>query len=123
MKTTLNRIAAFLAFTLGAMSVVAGWRAMQGWDPGYSILGWLPVYNLIMGILTVLIPAVLIWREHRFSMPAAIGTTSLHALVFLVLVTAFRGTVAAESVAAMLFCFGLWLVILGLMFLAWRKNT
>jgi len=78
-KVQLNRIAAFLAFTLGAMSVVAGWRA--------------------------------------------IGTTSLHALVFLVLVTAFRGTVAAESVAAMLFRLGLWLVILGLMFLAWRKNT
>ena len=123
MKTKLNRIAAFLAFAIGAMSVVAGWRAMQGWDPGYSVLGWLPVYNLIMGILTVIIPAVLIWREHRFAMPVAIGTFSLHALVFLVLVAAFRGTVAAESVSAMLFRLGLWLVILGLMFFAWRKNT
>jgi len=123
MKTKLNRIAAFLAFAIGVMSVVAGWRAMQSWNPGYSVLGWLPVYNLIMGILTVLIPAALIWREHRFAMPAAIGTISLHALVFLVLVTAFRGTVAVESVSAMLFRLGLWLVILGLMFFAWRKNT
>jgi hypothetical protein len=123
MKTTLNRIAAFLAFAIGAMSVVSGWRAMQGWDPGYLVLSWLPVYNFGMGILTVIIPSVLIWREHRFAMPAAIGAFSLHALVLLVLVTAFRGTVAAESVSAMLFRLGLWLVILGLMFFARRNNS
>lgn len=123
MKTTLNRIAAFLAFAIGAMSVVSGWRAMQGWDPGYSVLGWLPVYNLIMGILTVLIPAVLIWRMHRFALPAAIGTFSLHALVFLLLVTAFREAVAAESISAMVFRLAIWLVVLGLMFFARRKTS
>lgn len=105
------------------MSVVAGWSAMRGWNPGYSVLGWLPVYNFSMGILTVIIPAVLIWREHRFATPAALGTFSLHALILLVLVTVFGGRVATESIFAMLFRLAVWLVILGLMFVAQRKNS
>ncbi len=122
MKPALNKIAAVLAFAIGAMSVVSGWRAMQGWDPGYSVLGWLPVYNFTIGILTVFIPAVLIWRAHRFALPAAVGTFSLHTLVFLLLITFFRAEVAAESISAMLFRLGVWLAVLGLMFFARRTN-
>lgn len=122
MKTTLNRIASLLAFAIGAMSVFSGWRAMQGWEPGYSVLGWLPVYNFALGILTVIIPAVLIWREHRFALPAAIGTFSLHAIVLLLLVTFYGGIVAAESISAMLFRLGIWVAILGLMLFARRIN-
>ncbi len=122
MKSTLNKIAAFLAFMIGAMSVVSGWRAMQGWDPGYSVLGWLPVYNFGMGVLTVFIPSILIWRESRWASPTAIGFFGIHAVVFLVLVTAFHGAVATESLLAMLFRLATWVAILGLMFFARRKR-
>ncbi len=122
MKPALNKIAAVLAFAIGAMSVISGWRAMQGWNPGYSVLGWLPVYNFTIGILTVFIPAALIWRAHRFALPAAIGTFSLHTLVFLLLITFFHAAVAAESILAMLFRLGVWLTVLGLMFFARRTN-
>lgn len=121
MNTTPNKIAAILAFIIGAMSVIAGAKVLQGWNPGYFVLNWLPVYNFGMGVLTVLIPSILIWRESRLASPTAIGTFGIHAVVLLVLITVFRGTVATESILAMLFRLVTWVVILGLMFFARRK--
>lgn len=123
MKFTWNKVAAFLTFMIGAMSVVSGWRAMQGWNPGYFVLGWLPFYNFVMGILTIIILAVLIWRESRFALPAAISVFGVHAAVFLTLITTFSNTVAKESVSATLFRLGIWLVILGVMIFAHRKDS
>ncbi|MBI5945745.1 MAG: hypothetical protein HY864_15395 [Chloroflexi bacterium] len=116
MNTTLNKIASVLAFILGGLSILAGGMAARGWDPGYFVLHWLPVYNFIMGLLTVSIPAILIWRNSRYAMPAAIATFSIHAVVTLLLLSAFRGTPAAESLAAMTFRLVVWLIILVLMF-------
>jgi len=79
--STPNKIAAALAFMVGASSIVAGGMAMRYWEPGYFVLNWLPVYNLIMGALTVFIPAILIWHESRYALPTAIGTFSIHAVV------------------------------------------
>lgn len=123
MKLTWNKIAAFLTFLIGAMSVVSGWRAMQGWNPGYFVLGWLPLYNFMMGILTVTVPAALIWRESRFALLSAISVFAAHAAILLILITAFSNTVAQESISAMLFRIGVWLVILGVMILAHRKDS
>jgi len=95
---------------------------MRGWDPGYFVLNWLPVYNFIMGVLTVIIPAILIWRNSRYAMPAAIATFSIHAIVTLLLLSVFRGTPAAESILAMTFRLVVWLIILALMFFQSWKN-
>ncbi len=122
MNTNLNKIASILAFIVGAMSIVAGGKAMQGWDPGYSVLNWLPVYNFIMGVLTVSIPAILIWRNSKHAMSAAIATFSIHVIVTLLLLTIFSGTVAANSVGAMISRLITWLIILALMFFQSRKN-
>ncbi len=97
------------------MSIVAGGKAMQGWNPGYNVLSWLPVYNFVMGILA-LIPAVLLWINHRFGLAASIATLSVHALVFLLLLITFRDQVAVQSIAAMIFRLVVWVVVLGLMF-------
>ena len=123
MNTTLNKIASILAFILGALSIIAGGMAMRGWSPGYFVLNWLPVYNFIMGALTVFIPATLIWRNSRHAMPAAIATFGIHAIVTLLLLSAFRGTPAAESILAMIFRLVVWLIILALMFFQSRKNN
>ena len=120
MNMPLNQIASILAFIIGIMSIVAGGKAMQGWNPGYSVLTWLPVYNFIMGIFA-LIPAVLIWINHRYAMITSIATFSIHAIVLLILFTAFRNTVAYQSLAAMIFRLITWLAILALMFFQARK--
>lgn len=116
----MNQIASVLAFIIGSMSIVAGAKAMRGWDPGYSVITWLPVYNFVMGILT-LIPAALIWVNHRYAMIAAIGTFSIHAIVLLLLLTVFRSNVAFQSVTAMIFRLVVWIAILALLFFQARR--
>jgi len=122
MKTALTKIASILAFIIGAMAIFAGAQALLGKDPGYYVINWLLLYNYTVGILTVFITAVLIWTNHRFALPAAIGTFSLHALVMLLLLTVYRGVVAPDSLVAMTIRLVVWLIILGLMFLQRHKN-
>ncbi len=116
-----HQIASLLAFLVGIMSIVAGGKAMQGWNPGYSVLTWLPVFNFVMGILT-LIPAVLIWTNHRYAMISSIVTFGIHAIVLLILFIAFRNTVAYQSLAAMMFRLVVWITILALMYFQTRKG-
>ncbi|MBI5824540.1 MAG: hypothetical protein HZB18_10970 [Chloroflexi bacterium] len=121
MNMSLNQVASVLAFIIGIMSIVAGGKAMQGWNPGYSVLTWLPVYNFVMGILA-LIPAVLIWMNHRYALIASIAAFGVHAIVLLILFTAFRNTVAYQSLAAMMFRLVVWIAILALMYFQARKG-
>ena len=116
------RIAAVLAFIIGAMAVFAGGRVLLGTDPGYFVINWLPVYNFVAGVLTVLVTAPLIWRESRYAWPAALATFGAHAVVMLILLTASRSVVATESIVAMTVRLTVWLVILVLMFLQGRKD-
>lgn len=110
------RIAAILAFLVGILSIVAGGMVVRGWRPGYSILSWLPVYNLVVGLLTLL-PAILLWVNHEYAIAASIATLALHAMVLLLLLTVFRGQAAAQSIGAMSFRMIAWIVILALV--AW----
>lgn len=123
MNTTMNKIAAILTFIIGILSIFAGALAMTGWEPGYFVLNWLPVYNFILGMLTVFIPAILIWKNSKHAMPAAIATFSIHAIVTLLLLTTFRKTVAANSIGAMIFRLVIWLIILALMIVQSRRQA
>ena len=114
MNTILVKLPSILAFLVGAMSIVAGGMVIRGWRPGYSILSWLPVYNFVFGLLT-LIPAVLLWINHRYALTASIITLSLHAIVLVLLFTAFRNTAAFQSVGAMTFRVVTWVAILALL--------
>ena len=122
MNTTFNNIAAVLAFIIGGMAVFAGGQALLGKDPGYLVINWLLLYNYTIGILTVFVSAILIWKNSRFALPAAVGTFSLNALVMLILQTAFRDVVAPDSIVAMTIRLVAWAIILGLMFLQQRRN-
>ena len=121
MKTNLNKIAAILAFIIGAMAVFAGGQALLGKDPGYYVINWLLLYNYTVGILTVFLAAHLIWTNSRFALPAAIGIFSIHALVMIILLTGYRDVVATDSIVAMTIRIVVWLIILVLMFLQRRK--
>jgi hypothetical protein len=118
---SLNQIASVLAFLVGIMSIVAGGKAIQGWNPGYSVLTWLPVYNFVMGMLTI-IPAILIWINNRYALVIALAAFGIHALVLLLLLSVFRGIVATQSIAAMIFRLVVWLAILALMFFQSQKK-
>lgn len=114
MNTLLAKLPSFLAFLVGAMSIVAGGMVMRGWKPGYSILSWLPMYNFVLGLLT-LVPAYLLWVDHRYALVASIVTFSVHTIVLFLLLTAFRGQVAGQSIGAMSFRVIAWIVILALL--------
>ena len=114
MNTFLTKLPSILAFLVGAMSIVAGGMVLRGWKPGYSVLSWLPVYNFVLGMLT-LIPAYLLWVDHRYAFVASIVTFGVHAIVLLLLLTLFRGQVATQSIGAMSFRLIVWIIILALL--------
>lgn len=122
MNATLNKIAAILAFVIGAMAVFAGGKVLLGNDPGYYVINWLPVYNYTIGILTVFITAALIWVRHRLALPIAAATFGVHTLVMLVLQVAYRDVVAIDSVVAMTIRLIAWVIILTLMFFQTQKT-
>lgn len=115
MNTKRAQIAAVLAFIIGAMAVFAGGRVLLGTDPGYYVIDWLPVYNFAVGVVTVGVTAVLIWRNGRYTRPAAMATFAAHTLVMLILLAAYRDVVAPDSLVAMTVRIVVWLIILVLL--------
>ncbi|MBK7200281.1 hypothetical protein [Candidatus Amarolinea dominans] len=122
MNITFNKIASALAFLIGVMAIFAGGQVLLGKDPGYHVINWLVLYNYTIGILTVFTTAVLIWTQHKYALPAAIGTLGVHALVMLIIQTAYRGVVASDSLRAMTIRIVVWLIILTLMFVGSRRG-
>lgn len=122
MKTTLNKVAAALAFIIGAMAVFAGGKTLLGNIPNYHVINWLLLYNYTMGIVTISVTAYLIWSNNKLALPAALSTFSIHAIVMLILQTAFRNIVAMESIVAMLIRLTTWFIIVSLMLLEVRSN-
>ena len=122
MKTNLNKIAAVLAFIIGAMAVFAGGQVLLGKLPDYYVINWLPVYNYTVGILTIFVTVILIWMRHRLALPVAIATFGVHTLVMLVIQTAYRDVVATDSIMAMTIRITFWIIILALMYFQSRKT-
>lgn len=116
MKTIFTKIASILAFMIGAMAIFAGGQVLLGKDPGYYVINWLPVYNYTAGILTFFITAILIWVNSKFALAATIGTFSVHALVMVILQTAYRDVVAPDSIMAMTVRMVVWGIVLVLIF-------
>lgn len=121
MNTKLSKTAAIIAWIIGGMAVFAGGRMLLGTLPDYYVIDWLPIYNFIVGVVTMLVTAVLIWRNSRYALPAAVATFTAHVLVLLGLLTAFRDVVAQDSLAAMTVRSVTWTIILALMFRAVNK--
>ncbi|MBE0682291.1 MAG: hypothetical protein IH589_10285 [Anaerolineales bacterium] len=117
-----RKIAAVLAFVVGIFSIFAGGMAMRGWEPGYSMLGWLPIYNFSMGILTVFIPTVLIWKNNRHASTGAFLFFGIHTGATALLLLVFRDSVATQSLLAMTFRLVVWLVILALIYFSKPKT-
>jgi hypothetical protein len=122
MKLNRSKIAAILAWVIGAMAIVAGGQVLMGRDPGYYVINWLPVYNFAIGLATFFLTAILIWRKSRYAMPAVIATFSLHTLVMIILQLGFRQVVATESIFAMTIRMVVWVIIIVLLLAEARKG-
>jgi hypothetical protein len=121
-KFFLNKIAAILAFIIGVMAIFAGGQVLLGILPDYYVIDWLPIYNFVVGIASAFFTAIVIWKSSRLALPAAIGTFSLHAVVMVILQTAYHNVVAPDSIKAMTVRLIIWIIILILMIVQQRKN-
>ncbi len=88
----------------------------------YYVIDWLPVYNLIAGLVSSFVTAILIWKGSKYAMSAAVGIFAVHGIVMLVLQTAYRDLVAPDSIKATTVRLVVWLIILTLMIVQARKN-
>lgn len=121
-KSRLNKIASVLAFVIGAMAMFAGGKVLLGTLPDYYVIDWLPAYNFAMGAISIFFSSVVIWKNNKFAMPAAIGTFSLHAIVMLVLLSVYRAVVAPDSIVAMSVRLAFWAIILALLIVQQRQK-
>lgn len=118
----LNRIASVLALVIGLMAVFAGGKVLLGILPDYYVIDWLPIYNFALGVISIFFSSIVIWKNNKLALPAAFGTFSLHAIVMLILQTAYREVVATDSIVAMTVRLSVWILIIILLFFQQRKN-
>ena len=121
-KSLLNKIASILALVIGAIAVFAGGRVLLGILPDYYVIDWLPVYNFIMGVVSIFFSSVVIWKNNKFAIPVSIGTFGLHAIVMLILQTVYRQVVAPDSIVAMTVRLIIWAIIVILLIVQQRKK-
>ena len=123
MNSKLRKIAAVIALLIGAMSIFAGGQvALLGKVMDYYVVDWLPVYNLIVGIISAFFTAIVIWKGSKIALPAAIATLISHGTVMVILQTAYRDVVAPDSIKATIVRIVLWLIILTLMIIQARQD-
>lgn len=119
MKTILI-IATILAILIGILSIISGSMVLTGLRTvDYRILDWLVVYNVLLGIISIL-GAYQIGKQHSKSKLMVMAILSLHLLV-LVYLFFFNDLVAIESIKAMVFRVGIWGVILLLVLIKYPK--
>ena len=117
-KDILIKIVAAIAFIVGLMTTITGTRALAGlFDPGYTTFTQLLVYNVSMGVVSV-VAAFFIWIKHRWAIGLSGLITVGHILVLLFLITVFNDIIATQSIKAMIFRSVIWIVI----FLFVRKS-
>ena len=105
-----KKIAAILALFIGVMSVFAGSKVLLGIDAkDYTILTWLVSYNVLFGAISIFV-AYLIWQNKNLAKNGTLFILAMHLLVFIYL-KFMSTTVATESIGAMLFRTGIWIVI------------
>ncbi|HSQ27880.1 MAG TPA: hypothetical protein VLM80_12225 [Anaerolineales bacterium] len=123
MNPIINKIAAVLAWIIGAMAIFAGGQVLLGKVPDYYVIDWLLIYNFVIGVVTFLFTAVMIWRNSRWARSLAIATLGVHAIVMLVLLTAYKDVVAPDSLMAMTVRNSVWVIILALLLVQRRQKS
>jgi hypothetical protein len=106
-------ILALVAVAFGLATLVAGGRVVAGADPGYLVFRPLVIFNTAMGV-AYSAAGILTWRspERGRVVAATIFLLNLVVLVAVGYLYTSGGAVAVDSVRAMMFRTGVWLVLL-----------
>ncbi len=114
------RIIAVLASIIGIMAAINGSRVLLGmFDPGYEYFTTLIIYNVIMGLVSLL-AGVLIWKRNSKALLIASFITGAHIIVFLLLKTVFSDVISDHSVNAMTFRSIAWMIF---SVVIWKVNS
>ena len=109
MKNT-YKIAAILAFLIGAMSIVAGSKVLLGFEmKNYTVINWLVIYNVFFGFLSI-ITSILIYTKNKIIKKAIAFILASH-LIVLLNINFFNENAASESINAMVFRVSVWTII------------
>lgn len=105
-----KKAATVLALFIGVLSVFSGSKVLLGIEiKEYPVLIWLVSYNVIFGILSIF-TAYLIWKNKKRNKSFILFILAMHFIVFIYL-KFFSAIVAPESIKAMIFRTGIWVVI------------
>ena len=96
---------------MGGLALVAGGQVMLGRDPGYTVIGWLPVYNVIAGLLALFVAVPLIWRGSAYAQPVVLLALAAHTIVMVILLVDYHNRVALQSLVAMMIRMITWVII------------
>jgi hypothetical protein len=114
-------IAVILALLIGGMSVVSGSKVLLAIDvKDYTVINWLVIYNVIFGVISIVV-AYLIWKNKSLAKNAVVFMLVAHTIMVLYLYF-FSETVASESIKAMGFRIGIWILIYLLTFKKFNKQ-
>jgi hypothetical protein len=118
----MSRILGFVAVAFGLATIVAGGRVLAGADPGYVVFRPLLLFNAAMGVVYVAAGIVTLRSLARGKLAAgAIFVLNLLVLGIIGYLYAAGSAVAIDSIRAMTFRTGVWLVLfLGL---AWMDRA
>lgn len=85
-------------------------------DPGYQYFTALLVYNITMGIVSIL-AGYYIWKQRNAALYLAYFITGAHIIVFQLLKTVFSDVISYQSVNAMTFRSAAWIIFT---FIIWK---
>jgi hypothetical protein len=118
----LYKIAAIPALLIGIMSVISGSKVLMGIDiKDYTVLNWLVIYNVILGAISI-VAAFLIWKNNSIAKKMVVVILASHTFIAIYLYF-FSETVASESIKAMGFRIGIWILIYLLTYKKFNKQT
>ncbi len=118
MKTVI-KIIAVIAIVIGIMAIFAGSSVLLGiFNPGYQHYNTLIIYNVIIGIASI-ITGILIWKKNEKAFLFSLIITILHISVLLLLISIFSNIIANQSIHAMMFRSIVWLIIT---LVIWKVN-
>lgn len=123
MNRIILRIAATVAVVIGIMPVVVGSRTLLGLhDPGYTTFNLLIVYNVLMGIVSI-VAGYQNWKGHAVAQKLNGVILLGHLTVLVMLVTLFIDIIAIQSIHAMMFRVGVWIVIFTTVHILFNHKT
>ena len=114
-------IAVILALLIGGMSVISGSLVLLNYNiPNYNILNWLVIYNVIFGAISI-VAAYLIWKNNSIAKKTVVLILASHTFIAIYLYF-FSESVALESIKAMSFRIGIWILIYLLTYKKFNKQ-